>query len=65
MCNKVSWVCENFKGPMAIMVQIGLSNRYFIILLIGDNVVVLIIYLIRQCNFFFKNVKVHVINVIK
>ncbi len=31
------------KDPWQLMVEIGLSNRYFIILLICDNVVVLII----------------------
>ncbi len=31
------------KIPWQLMVEIGLSNRYFIILLICDNVIILII----------------------
>ncbi len=42
------------KDPWQLMVKIRLNRKYFIILLICDNVIILIIQLIRLCNLFIE-----------
>ncbi len=42
------------KDPWQLVVEIRLNSRYFIILLICDNVLVLIIYLIKLCYLIIK-----------